>query len=96
MGTSYVKFIDKGEISSIKSPDSIQLCVEDFGIGIPASQQSKLFSRFFRVSDSTFPGLGLGLYISNEIIIRHSGTMNFKSEEGNGSVFCFTLPVLKK
>jgi two-component system phosphate regulon sensor histidine kinase PhoR len=73
--------------------NEIKLCVRDYGIGIPVSQQPKLFSRFFRVSKNTYPGLGLGLYICNEIIKRHSGRMGFKSEEGKGSTFCFYLPI---
>lgn len=73
----------------------IKLCVCDQGIGIPASEQPKLFSRFFRVSKNNYPGLGLGLYICNEIIKRNSGRMEFVSEEGKGSTFCFTLPVCK-
>jgi two-component system phosphate regulon sensor histidine kinase PhoR len=84
---------DKVIITSEKNKNSIKLSVQDFGIGIPVSQHSKLFSRFFRVTENTFPGLGLGLYISNEIIKRHSGTMGFKSEEGKGSVFYFILPL---
>ena len=83
-------------ITSAVTGKDITLCVQDFGIGIPLSEQSKLFSRFFRVTENTYPGLGLGLYISNEIIKRHSGTMNFKSEEGKGSTFCFSLPVKNK
>lgn len=80
-------------VSSVNNNDAITLCVQDFGIGVPLSEQSKLFSRFFRVSENTYPGLGLGLYICNEIIKRHSGTMDFKSEDGKGSTFCFSIPV---
>ena len=86
---------DKIIITS-KIKDQIKLCVQDFGIGIPVSQQPKLFTRFFRATNdrtNTYPGLGLGLYISNEIIKRHSGTIEFKSEEGKGSTFCFSLPL---
>ncbi len=85
---------DKIILSSVSSKNDIKICVRDFGIGIPLSEQPKLFSRFFRVMNNTYPGLGLGLYICNEIIKRHSGTMEFESEEGKGSTFCFTLPVL--
>jgi two-component system CheB/CheR fusion protein len=77
---------------------TIKLCVQDFGIGIPLAQQSKLFTRFFRADDvktNTYPGLGLGLYISKEIIEKHRGEMNFSSQEGKGSTFCFTLPLPK-
>lgn len=85
---------DKIIVSSVNNDDNtITLCVQDFGIGIPHSEQSKLFSRFFRVSENTYPGLGLGLYICNEIIKRHSGTINFKSEDGKGSTFCFSIPI---
>lgn len=87
---------DKVVICSEKSGEEIKLSVQDFGIGIPVAEQPKLFSRFFRVSKNTYPGLGLGLYICKEIINRHSGTMDFKSEEGKGSTFCFSIPVQKK
>lgn len=87
-------------IITVKNVDerSVKLCVRDFGIGIPREQQSKIFSRFYRVtggSKYTFPGVGLGLYISSEIIKRHSGTIFFKSEEGTGSTFCFQLDGIK-
>jgi signal transduction histidine kinase len=83
-------------ISTTNGNGKIKCCVTDFGIGIPASEQSKLFTRFFRVTNNemnTYPGLGLGLYISDEIIKRHSGVIEFTSEEGKGSTFCFSLPV---
>lgn len=80
-------------VSTVHNDNSITLSVEDHGIGIPLSEQSKLFSRFFRVSENTYPGLGLGLYICNEIIKRHSGSMDFKSEDGKGSIFSFSIPV---
>jgi signal transduction histidine kinase len=84
---------DRVIVSSVTDNGRLKVCVQDFGIGIPLAEQSKLFSRFFRVMNNSYPGLGLGLYICNEIIKRHSGTMEFESEEGKGSVFCFTLPV---
>ena len=83
----------KIEVTSVKREQDVSLYIQDYGIGIPLDQQSKLFSRFFRVTENTFPGLGLGLYISNEIIKRHSGSMSFTSEEGKGSTFGFTLPI---
>ncbi len=82
-------------ISTETGDCQITCSVQDFGIGIPPSEFPNLFTRFFRVKNpggNTFPGLGLGLYISSEIIKRHSGTMAFKSEEGKGSVFSFTIP----
>jgi two-component system CheB/CheR fusion protein len=87
---------NKINISTEINENEIKLCVRDYGIGIPLSQQPKLFNRFFRVSKNTYPGIGLGLYISNEIIKQHSGRMDFKSEEGKGSVFCFYLPIQQR
>jgi two-component system phosphate regulon sensor histidine kinase PhoR len=87
---------DKVIVTCCCEDGKLKLCVQDFGIGIPEAQQPKLFTRFFRVSDdktNTYPGLGLGLYITNEIIKRHNGTIDFKSEEGKGSIFCFSLPI---
>ena len=83
-------------VSTRVKSDTLELCVQDFGIGIPRDQQSKLFHRFFRASEgksNTFPGLGLGLYISNEIVKRHAGKLTFKSDQGKGSLFTFEFPL---
>ena len=82
-------------VSSKITGQSISLSVQDFGIGIPADQQSKVFERFFRVNgekENTYAGLGLGLYISSEIVKRHGGSLQVTSEPGKGSVFSFELP----
>jgi len=83
---------------SIKSEmlkDELKCTVTDYGIGISAEQQPFIFDRFYRVDDSSsaFPGLGLGLYISSEIIKKHNGKMGLNSEAGKGSAFWFTLPL---
>lgn len=73
----------------------VHLCVQDFGIGISASKKDKVFEQFYRVSGTkeyTFPGLGLGLYISSEIVSRLGGRIWVNSTEGKGSTFCFALP----
>jgi PAS domain S-box-containing protein len=78
--------------------EEISLCVQDFGIGIPKENVGKVFEQFYRVSGDmqhTFPGLGLGLYISSEIIKREGGRIWVTSEEGKGSTFCFALPIRK-
>jgi PAS domain S-box-containing protein len=75
---------------------NIQLCIQDFGVGIPKEKQTQVFERFYRVSgpkEITFPGLGLGLYISSEILKRMGGKIWVESEVGKGSTFCFTLPL---
>lgn len=83
--------------SEIKD-DKVNLYVQDFGIGISKDNLEKVFEQFYRVSGNmqhTFPGLGLGLYISSEIIKREGGRIWVTSEEGKGSTFCFSLPLKK-
>jgi signal transduction histidine kinase len=70
--------------------------VQDFGIGIAEANQQKIFERFYQVTDPmerTFPGLGIGLFISNEIIKQHHGRMWVISSKGEGATFYFTLPL---
>jgi signal transduction histidine kinase len=69
--------------------------VTDFGIGIPEAAFPYVFDRFFRVSSTAhkFSGLGLGLYISAEIIQRHNGQIGLQSKEGEGSTFWIKLPI---
>jgi PAS domain S-box-containing protein len=72
------------------------VAVRDFGIGIDPSFHDHLFDRFFQVSDPeerTFPGLGMGLYISREIARRHGGDIRVDSVKGGGSTFSLVLPV---
>ncbi len=71
--------------------------VQDFGIGIDAAHHLKIFERFYQVTDpeeKTFPGLGMGLYISYEIAQRHQGRMWVESSKGEGSTFFVALPLL--
>lgn len=97
--TNAIKYSPHNEkliISSEYNKGCITLCVEDFGVGIPEEKQSKIFDRFYRISgprEDTYPGLGLGLYISSEIIKRLGGRIWVESQEGQGSTFCFSLPV---
>ena len=74
----------------------IKFEIRDFGIGIPQDQQGKIFDKFFRASNANKindDGSGLGLFMSKNIIETHGGKIWFFSEEKNGSVFCFTLPL---
>ncbi len=73
----------------------ITICVKDYGVGISNENQGKIFERFYRVSGpgyQTFPGIGLGLYISHEIVKRQGGRIWVQSEKDKGSTFCFELP----
>ena len=75
--------------------ENVRIEIHDFGLGIPADKQSFVFDRFYRVEGSPayITGLGIGLYISKEIILRHGGTIGVESTEGEGSTFHITLPV---
>lgn len=82
-------------VSTREEENGVKLCVKDFGVGIAPEKHEKVFEQFYRVSGDkqhTFPGLGLGLYISSEIIKREGGRIWVESVEGKGSNFCFSLP----
>lgn len=69
--------------------------VRDLGMGIPKQHLLNIFHRYYRVDNSqhVIAGLGIGLYISQEIIGRHNGSIWVESEEGKGSTFYFALPL---
>ncbi|RYY33802.1 MAG: PAS domain S-box protein [Sphingobacteriaceae bacterium] len=73
----------------------VRISVEDFGIGIEKEQYERIFSRFYRVENlaAHMSGLGIGLYICNEIIDRHHGRLWVESEINKGSTFAFEIPV---
>ncbi|MDB5279205.1 MAG: phoR 2 [Ferruginibacter sp.] len=93
----YSPAADKIIISTRIENNKIILCVQDFGIGISRLQHPNLYSRFYRVLDTseahTFPGMGLGLYISKNIIEKHMGKMWLESEPGKGAKFYFALMI---
>lgn len=72
----------------------IRVAVKDYGIGIAKNQQQKIFSRFYRVEDisPSISGLGIGLYLSCDIVTKHNGRIWVDSEPGNGSTFYFEIP----
>jgi two-component system CheB/CheR fusion protein len=76
-------------------PDHIRVSITDHGIGMNSDQTRRLFERFYRAENpgNVFQGLGLGLFISAEIVERHGGRFEVQSEPGDGSTFSFTLPI---
>jgi len=69
--------------------------VQDFGLGIGTEQQERIFNRFYRVEDMAIhiSGLGIGLFISKEIITRHNGRLWVESEVDKGATFFFEIPI---
>jgi PAS domain S-box-containing protein len=75
----------------------VQISVQDTGIGIPRHQQAQIFGRFIRASNALtwgISGTGLGLYLCRELVERQGGRLWFESEEGSGSTFFLTLPLV--
>ncbi len=76
--------------------DHAALIVSDQGVGIPQEARPHLFERFYRASNiagSNISGIGIGLYLANEIVTRHGGTIEVTSTEGAGSTFTVRLPL---
>ncbi|MDP2631447.1 MAG: PAS domain S-box protein [Candidatus Uhrbacteria bacterium] len=75
------------KISFAKTKLGVKISVEDSGIGIPVSEQTHVFDRFFRASNASIEhtdGVGLGLFIAKSIVEVHGGNVSFKSTEGKG------------
>ena len=74
----------------------VRFAVRDRGLGIPASEQERIFEKFFRLDPNLSRGVGgpgLGLYISRELVRRMGGRIRVESEPGRGSTFSFELPL---
>jgi signal transduction histidine kinase len=83
------------KISSRVCDEKLYVSVKDFGIGMSKEHQKKVFGKFYRIEETSerFQGLGIGLYICQQIIQRHQGTIGVKSKPGEGSEFYFYLPL---
>ncbi|MFY0742535.1 ATP-binding protein [Solibacillus silvestris] len=94
-----IKFSPNGGeiiISMQNINETVQVSIQDRGIGIPESAIPSLFQKFKRVDNSSrrkIGGTGLGLALSKEIISKHKGDIWLKSEEGIGTTIFFTLPL---
>ena len=76
--------------------ENVKISVKDTGVGIPANQQGRVFSKFFRADNVVrmeTEGSGLGLFIAQNIIEAHGGKIWFESKEGEGTTFFFSLPI---
>jgi signal transduction histidine kinase len=84
------------EVSIARRDGEAVLSVEDHGLGIPAERQARIFERYYRAHSGTpddYGGLGVGLDMSRETVVRLGGRMWFESEPGQGSRFHFSLPL---
>lgn len=96
--TNAIKYSpDGGKIEVTIDTDSANaiVSVRDFGIGIADNNLKNIFTKFFQVEEKLDlkEGLGLGLYISSEIIKQHKGTISVESKQNEGSTFVITLPL---
>ncbi|HXS15396.1 MAG TPA: PAS domain S-box protein [Candidatus Saccharimonadales bacterium] len=92
----YSPMSKKVEILVENKKKEVKICIKDYGVGIRAENQEKIFEPFYRESHKSgarFPGLGLGLHISSKIIKMHGGKLWVDSIYGKGSKFCILLPM---
>ncbi len=87
--------ISEGKDKRHPGVETITVAVKDEGIGMSKHNIDKIFERYYRVEDASikFQGLGIGLFISYEIVQRHQGEIWVESELGKGSTFYFSVPV---
>ena len=85
-------------VSTALEAQSVRVCVEDRGFGIPAESKDRVWEKFFRVvregQEKDEESTGLGLSFVREVVEQHGGSVAVDSEEGRGSKFSFTLPRL--
>lgn len=75
------------------------ITIADTGVGIPADETMRIFTKFFRSKKALqleTSGSGLGLYIAKNIVERHGGRITLESEEDKGTLITFTLPLHKE
>jgi two-component system, OmpR family, phosphate regulon sensor histidine kinase PhoR len=96
--TNAVKFTPRGgsvDVAADGDAHRARIVVSDTGMGIPADEQHRLFTRFFRSSSAraaAVPGTGLGLVIARSIVDAHGGEIDVASTDGEGTVVTVTLP----
>lgn len=84
----------KIEVELAQKGDKIVFKVKDHGIGVPRSERSQLFTKFYRASNARKQrpdGTGVGIFLAKKVIDAHDGKIIFESTEGKGSVFGFEL-----
>ena len=95
----YSKNGDKIIVEISENTKNVEVTVIDFGIGIEKKHLSKIFDRFYRIpgnKEETYPGLGIGLYISQQIIKKHGGNIEVESISNKETKFSFQIPIFKE
>jgi signal transduction histidine kinase len=83
------------EVTVSLGPAGAELVVRDHGIGLSPADQHRIFERFERaVSPQEYAGLGLGLWITRQVVQAHGGQISVRSELGQGSEFKVVLPLV--
>ncbi|WP_367209554.1 sensor histidine kinase [Sphingobacterium sp. R2] len=73
--------------------DGVSVLVSDQGIGIKPEDRKKVFEKFYRANrEGHIEGLGIGLFLCADIILRHGGQIKILEKEGPGTDISFTLP----
>lgn len=96
--TNALKYSDPGTpvlVRARQMDDHIEVSMTDQGHGIDPEDLPHLFDRFFRAKGTKAEGIGLGLYITKQLVEAHGGHIWVVSEVGIGSTFYFTLPVAR-
>lgn len=89
------KFSNNQPVKCVLLADDFHVCIkiEDSGIGIPQTEQDKVFNSFYRGSSAkTYPGSGIGLYVTEKIIHLFNGTIKLQSVSGKGTAFIIDFP----
>lgn len=82
-------------VRATEEEDRVTVSVVDFGVGVSEHERETIFQRFYKGSDpikNTYPGFGIGLFVSSQIVEQHGGEIWVEDNNGNGSEFKFTLP----
>lgn len=86
------------EVEMGEDTEWVHLSVKDYGIGIAENHLSKIFERFYRIPgkmEDTFPGMGIGLYLTRKIIQKSGGKISVVSDYGDFTKFTVKLPLSK-
>ncbi len=94
-----VKFSPDGGEVTVRvwsAAEEVSVAVEDHGIGIPKADQARIFERFYKADKARRrgAGTGLGLAIARHVVEGHGGRIRVESEEGRGSTFSFSIPMM--